>query len=134
MADEPVLEKNQSGEWVQYLQQLLQHAGYWSGATNGEFDDALEEAVKQFQSAYGLPADGIVGAGTWAALTGGGAQSSTGTGEQSSQDPNERQVLINGADIPELMYLLSFDSFEDWGRAIGLDLEWLQSDDDQLVS
>jgi peptidoglycan hydrolase-like protein with peptidoglycan-binding domain len=128
MADEPVLEKNQSSEWVQYLQQLLQQAGYWSGEANGEFDDALEQAVMQFQAACGLAADGVVSSDTWAALTNGGAQSS-----QSSQDPNEEQILIDGSKIPELLYLLSFDSWEDWARSIGLDVEWLQSDD-ELVS
>jgi peptidoglycan hydrolase-like protein with peptidoglycan-binding domain len=126
MADEPELEKNQSSEWVQYLQQLLQQGGYWSGEANGEFDDALEQAVMQFQSAYGLTADGVVRADTWAALTGGGGQS--------SQDSNEQQILIDGEKIPELLYLLSFNSWEDWARSIGLDVEWLQSGDDELVS
>jgi peptidoglycan hydrolase-like protein with peptidoglycan-binding domain len=126
--DEPELEKGQSSEWAQYLQQLLQQAGYWSGDADGEFGDALEEAVKEFQAAYGLTADGVVRADTWAALTGGGAQASQ------SQDPEEQQVLIDGNNIPELMYLLSFDSWEAWAQSIGLDVEWLQTEDDELVS
>lgn len=78
MADEPELQKGQSGEWVQYLQQMLQQAGYWQGEADGEFGDDLEQAVMQFQSAYGLTADGMVGASTWSALTGGGSSDSSG--------------------------------------------------------
>lgn len=132
MADEPELVKYQSGEWVQYLQQLLANAGYWSQDADGEFGDDLEQAVMQLQSAYGLSGDGVVRADTWGVLTGEGGQSSE-DGGQSSEDPDERQVLINGEDIPELLFLVSFDSWEDWATAIGLDLDWLQTDD-ELIS
>lgn len=60
---------------VSHLQGLLIVGGFMpakldSGATaaTGYFGDATEAAVKRFQSAKGLTADGIVGAGTWDAL------------------------------------------------------------------
>src|SRR5262249_14741602 len=40
----PTLRKGISSEWVIYLQQLMQHVGYWHGAADGTFDDALEQA------------------------------------------------------------------------------------------
>ncbi len=85
MADEPQLEKGESGEWVQYLQQLLQSAGRWTSDANGTFGDELEQAVTQFQSDHGLSADGVVGASTWAALTGQSADAPASADEQSTQ-------------------------------------------------
>ena len=70
MAGEPELRAGISSEWVQYLQQLLQHYGYWSGAADGSFGEDLESAVRALQEAYGLPATGVVDASTWSLLTG----------------------------------------------------------------
>jgi peptidoglycan hydrolase-like protein with peptidoglycan-binding domain len=38
------------------------------GGADGAFGPGLEEAVKEFQAKHGLAADGVVGAGTLAAL------------------------------------------------------------------
>ena len=57
--------------WVPYLAQLLNYQGYWHGSTSqGEFDEALRDAVIAFQTAQGdTPADGVVRTSTWQALT-----------------------------------------------------------------
>lgn len=57
--------------WVPYLAQLLNYQGYWHGSTSDEsFDEALRDAVVAFQNAQGVsPADGVVRASTWHALT-----------------------------------------------------------------
>ena len=44
MADEPVLTTGDTGEWVTYLQQLLEYKQFGSGFTAGTFDDATGQA------------------------------------------------------------------------------------------
>ena len=62
-----VLRRGSRGAEVRYLQELLTNAGY-PVATDGVFGAATENAVKRFQEANGLEADGIAGARTWEAL------------------------------------------------------------------
>ena len=56
------LKKGMNGLHVQGLQELLHIY------PDGKFGPLTEEAVKEFQKAHGLVADGIVGEKTWAAL------------------------------------------------------------------
>jgi peptidoglycan hydrolase-like protein with peptidoglycan-binding domain len=83
MADEPELSRGASGEWVQYLQQLLERWGHSPGSIDSEFAASTEDAVRSFQGAAGLTADGVVNAATWAALVGdaGAAGSSSSGGD-----------------------------------------------------
>jgi peptidoglycan hydrolase-like protein with peptidoglycan-binding domain len=71
--DEPTLQQGSQGEWVTYLQQLLEQAGFSPGTVDGIFGPATQQAVESFQTANGLQVDGIVGPATWTALTGGGS-------------------------------------------------------------
>ena len=66
----PTLRKGDKGEAVAELQAMLAERGYDLGkyGIDGEFGSATEKAVKAFQKASGLTADGIVGPKTWAAL------------------------------------------------------------------
>ena len=66
----PTLRKGSSGEYVHELQNDLLQLGYDIGASgaDGKFGNATQKAVKDFQTASGLVADGIVGRNTWAAL------------------------------------------------------------------
>lgn len=51
-----------SGEDVRRLQKRLQEFGFYKeGEIEGEFDEKTEAAVKDFQEARKLAADGIVG-------------------------------------------------------------------------
>ncbi|MEQ4498196.1 peptidoglycan-binding domain-containing protein [Nocardioides kribbensis] len=84
--DEPDLSAGSSGEWVTYLQQLLQQAGYLATEPDGDFGPATEGAVRDFQAAQGLDADGAVGPLTWAALTGSAAPE-TPTDPEPEPDP-----------------------------------------------
>lgn len=63
------LRKGDSGEAVRQLQRDLKAAGYFAGGVDGEFGPKTETAVKNFQKAMGLTADGIAGKATQAKLT-----------------------------------------------------------------
>lgn len=58
----PTLRRGNSGEYVKLLQQAL------GIDVDGKFGSATEAAVKDFQKANGLTADGICGPKTWAKL------------------------------------------------------------------
>jgi peptidoglycan hydrolase-like protein with peptidoglycan-binding domain len=66
--DPPTVKKNSSGDAVKLAQQLLTDYGYDPGAVDGAFGPKTEQAVKQFQTDFGLTVDGIVGPKSWAML------------------------------------------------------------------
>lgn len=65
-----VLRSGSRGTDVSDLQRRLNAAGFDSGAVDGVFGARTDRAVRAFQSARRLGADGIVGSQTWAALLG----------------------------------------------------------------
>lgn len=62
------LKPGAKGAAVERLQRALKSVGYSPGAVDGSYGPSTESAVKQFQQAHGLVADGIAGAKTVAAL------------------------------------------------------------------
>ena len=62
------LQVDSQGKAVADVQNALKRGGFWSGPADGRFGAATQNAVRAFQTSKGLPADGIVGQGTWAAL------------------------------------------------------------------
>ena len=66
----PTIKLGSKGPDVKKAQKLLIAKGYSCGAAgaDGDFGAGTYNAVKKFQAANGLEADGIVGANTWAAL------------------------------------------------------------------
>ena len=67
----PTLRSGVSGEITRCMQQLLKYVhGYTLGGygCDGDFGNATEAAVKKFQKANNLTADGIVGKKTWKKL------------------------------------------------------------------
>ncbi|MBD2354382.1 peptidoglycan-binding protein [Tolypothrix sp. FACHB-123] len=58
------LSRGDEGESVRVLQERLRVAGFYYGNATGLFGPITEEAVKRFQQAYNLDADGIVGPAT----------------------------------------------------------------------
>jgi peptidoglycan hydrolase-like protein with peptidoglycan-binding domain len=59
-----ILGKGDEGEQVRILQERLRVAGYYYGNSTGIFGPITEDAVKRFQQAYNLEADGLVGPAT----------------------------------------------------------------------
>jgi peptidoglycan hydrolase-like protein with peptidoglycan-binding domain len=62
---EPVLKNGSSGPAVRDLQEALKALGYDPGPVDGAFGAKTESAVKKFQQAREIAADGIVGRVTW---------------------------------------------------------------------
>lgn len=67
------LKRGAAGASVIELQRALAREGFDPGTVDGKFGPATERAVKAFQRARGLEADGIAGRMTQAALSGGAA-------------------------------------------------------------
>ena len=63
-----LLKKGMKGAEVKKLQQELTNKGYNTKGVDGIFGSNTESAVKKFQKAKKLQADGIVGPATWKAL------------------------------------------------------------------
>lgn len=64
----PLLAQGSRGETVRLVQAALTGLGYNAGAADGIFGVNTAAAVKRFQAAGGLAADGIVGRDTWRRL------------------------------------------------------------------
>ena len=83
MANPELRRDSTETDWVRHLQELLEAAlrnsGIQLSAIDGLFGPITEASVKYFQEQNGLPADGIVGDATWAALEGGSSTSTPGT-------------------------------------------------------
>ena len=62
------MREGSSGDEVKLLQRALNEAGYYMGVLDGQFGAGTKAAVKSFQSAKGLTADGVAGAKTLRAL------------------------------------------------------------------
>ena len=66
----PLLTKGSSGSTVWSVQALLNGLGHNAGTVDGLYGDNTAGAVKRFQLANSLAADGIVGRDTWHRLLG----------------------------------------------------------------
>jgi peptidoglycan hydrolase-like protein with peptidoglycan-binding domain len=123
MSDSPDLNPGDEGEWVTYLQQTLEYQGYSPGDIDGVFNEATANAVRAFQEANGLPANGVVDAQLWEALAGSASGSEAGddagiaawgpdpeewTPDQQDQyfalndDVDEAEGLDADLDVPEI--------------------------------
>ena len=60
-----MIDKSMAGTDVAVVQAILTARGYYTGPLDGLFGDALDEAVRKFQSDHALDPDGVVGPLTW---------------------------------------------------------------------
>ena len=61
----PTLRRGDVNEYVRHWQKFLNINGYNCGVEDGIFGANTERAVKEWQAAHGLVADGIIGPKTW---------------------------------------------------------------------
>jgi hypothetical protein len=64
----PVLRPGDSGDWVHYLQQMLETANHRLPRIDSSFNHATEQAVREFQAWVPIPVTGVVDRATWEAL------------------------------------------------------------------
>jgi len=95
-----------TGEWVQYLEELLERAGYWNEERTEEYEPRLQEAVKSFQRHHGLEADGVPRGATWAALV-----------EATDTEPHNLEIDWK-KDFPEIYRLATATDFDDYLRRV----------------
>ena len=60
-----MIDKSMAGTDVAVVQAILTARGYYTGPLDGIFGDALDTAVRKFQSDHALDPDGVVGPLTW---------------------------------------------------------------------
>ena len=112
----PTMRKNDSGTNVAQLQEALIQLGYLSGKADGNYGAKTVDAVKAFQKANGLTADGTAGEQTQRALYGGNAKAANSkttaapqTGTTTTQTANTSGTLkvgSTGADVKTLQQKL----------------------------
>ncbi|MHB8879275.1 MAG: peptidoglycan-binding domain-containing protein [Myxococcaceae bacterium] len=68
--DTPTLREGSRGPAVARLQEALTRAGFNAGTADGAFGRGTASALKAFQAANGLTADGVAGPRVWAELSG----------------------------------------------------------------
>ncbi|MFE9777575.1 peptidoglycan-binding protein [Streptomyces sp. NPDC005775] len=85
-----------TGAQVKAVQTLLNTQGYPAGEADGTFGPATLSAVKAFQTARGLDADGVVGSRTWTALLSAGTTPTLAEGA-SGDDVKRLQRALTAA-------------------------------------
>lgn len=75
--------KGSTGSVVSQIQTLLKNQGFYSGAVDGVYGSATEEAVKKYQKRFGLKVDGVAGQQTlsYMGIAAQGSASSSGSGD-----------------------------------------------------
>ncbi len=148
MAGEPDLVQDytddNSNGYVTYLQQMLQHHGYYNdGEVDGVFGPITDAAVRQFQQDNGLTVDGWAGPITWGVLTGESSPDSGDHDADSSDDgAGDGLVELSLDDFPALQR--AYQAYQQSGgdeltaanehlAMIGVNIEGMDTDDDDTA-
>ena len=86
----PKLQNGSAGNEVAQLQEALIGLGYLSGKADGTYGDKTTAAVKAFQKANGLTADGTAGEQTQKVLYGGNAKAASSSKAAATPTPNPK--------------------------------------------
>src|SRR5215213_1463728 len=85
-----------SPAYVRWVQEALNRVARAGLTANGRFDPSTRGALQAFQGRRGLPADGVIGARTEAALVAAGAQPPPGAGAATPVVPRPGPAPIGG--------------------------------------
>jgi peptidoglycan hydrolase-like protein with peptidoglycan-binding domain len=102
----PTLSMGASGSAVTEMQKDLTAAGFSTSGTDGKFGPNTLAALKRFQAAHGLTADGVCGPKSWAALTSGASFTPAPAPAPSAGTPVLREGA-SGAAVIQLQTLLN---------------------------
>ncbi|HEY8007811.1 MAG TPA: peptidoglycan-binding protein [Methylocella sp.] len=94
---QPTIRLGDAGQAVKRLERALRRTPNLGIAIDGVFGAKLETAVKDFQKGASLPADGVVGPTTWAALPDGGPMPVLRNGASGAIVTSLQNLLTNGA-------------------------------------
>jgi peptidoglycan hydrolase-like protein with peptidoglycan-binding domain len=96
--EEPTLRTGDQGKHVLRLQRALNRTGEVSLSVDGTLGEETSTAVRSFQRSHNLPADGIVGQKTWAALP--MAPPTLQMGDQGEHVRRIQQALNRTGEVP----------------------------------
>ncbi|HZJ83636.1 MAG TPA: peptidoglycan-binding protein [Clostridia bacterium] len=101
-----LLKLGSRGSSVTQLQQTLKNKGFLNGSADGIFGNMTHSAVTSFQKAAKISADGIVGAGTWAALEGQVSSSGSSSSDNSTSSSGSLKQGHRGSRVTTLQQRL----------------------------
>ena len=90
---------------VRLLQQKLKSLGYYKGTVDGDFGAGTTEAVKAFQRAHKMTADGVAGGGTLNKLFSSSAKSASAAAVTATPRPTATP-RVTPSPIPDNVYIL----------------------------
>ena len=90
---------------VRLLQQKLKTLGYYKGTVDGDFGSGTTEAVKAFQRAHNMTADGVAGGGTLNKLFSSAAKSASAAAVTATPRPTATP-RVTPTPIPDNIYVL----------------------------
>ena len=118
-ATSSALRLGSTGTKVKNMQQRLKDLGYYTGSVDGVFGQGTENAVKAFQRANGLSADGVAGTATLSKLNSSSAKSNYAASSSATSRPAMRtytpstlstyrylQLGSSGSDVTKLQQRL----------------------------
>ena len=89
---------------VRLLQQKLKSLGYYKGTVDGDFGSGTTEAVKAFQRAHKMTADGVAGGGTLNKLFSSSAKSASAAAVTATPRPTATP-RVTPSPIPDNIYV-----------------------------
>lgn len=99
-ASASLLKEGSSGTSVSQMQSALLNLGYYTGKVTGSFGSLTQEAVKAFQRANGLSADGVAGSSTLNKLYSGSAVAKSGSSTSNNTASNGNNNVTASGSTP----------------------------------